>query len=70
MRSGMVMRMTMNAPQSYVTPWVEKTLPRGKMSGTGCGLAFFQMRPMFWRRNEKPIAVISGASRGWLRRGL
>ena len=35
--------------------------------GTGCGPASFHASPMFWSMNEKPIAVISGASRGWLR---
>ncbi len=42
----------------------------GRMSSrieTGAGP--FQTRPTFWRMNETPIAVISGASRGALRSG-
>jgi hypothetical protein len=37
---------------------------------TGTGPASFQARPTFASRNENPIAVISGARRGWLRSGL
>ena len=45
----------------------ERPSPCGRMSGTDVGRAPFQTRPMFWRMNDMPIAVISGASRGALR---
>ena len=44
--------------------------PCGSTSGIGTGPGPFHARPMPWRMNENPIAVISGASRGWLRSGL
>ena len=39
-------------------------------SGNGTWAGPFQMRPMFCRINDMPMAVMSTASRGELRKGL
>ena len=49
---------------------VEDVARSGGCSGSARGPAPFHASPMSWRMNEKPIAVISGARRGWLRSGL
>ena len=55
--------------QVYATPPIVKTVAaREDVESTEVGRAPFQTRPMFWRMNDMPIAVISGASRGALRR--
>ena len=52
------------------TPWIEIASVRGMKSGIVWKLGPYTARPMFWRMNETPTAVINGASRGARRSGL
>ena len=63
------MATTIEVVQRYAAAEV-KTAPVGSTSVMRHGRRPFQARPMFWRMNDIPIAVISGASRGAFRSGL
>ena len=66
----MVTAKTISWSQPKSASPIVKIFPCGRMSSrieTGAGP--FQRRPTFWRMNETPIAVISGARRGAERSG-
>jgi hypothetical protein len=46
------------------------TFPSGRVLSTDTVSVPFQTMATFWRMNDMPMAVISGASRGALRSGL
>ena len=69
-RSGITTAKTASLFHCMATPWIEITSVRGMKSGIVWKLGPYTARPMFWRMNETPTAVISGASRGARRRGL
>ena len=67
--TGSVATPTISWYQSYSTPCQSKTGSCERMSGSDTGAGPSRFKPTFWRMNDIPIAVISGASRGACRSG-
>src|SRR6266545_4861112 len=67
-KTGITESATIKLDQRYLLPPISKTTPVGRMLGTDTGAGPSRLSPTSWRMNDIPIAVISGARRGAVRR--
>src|ERR671935_260096 len=65
----MVESATIRLDHRYLFPPISNTTPVGRMLGRETGAGPSRLSPTSCRMNDIPIAVISGASRGALRKG-